>query len=258
MALTDNLKGYWKLDEASGNSQDSSGNGEHLTNTNTATFGTGKINNGTILNGTDQCHKILDSSIASIGTGSAFSVQAWFKADTITSIHFPVSGSTANNSVGYPYCMWIEGTTVSFMTWNTTGNWLQVISSVAISTGNWYHCVLVKESNSSWKIYVNGTVTASTATRSGTLTGQTGLAVGANDGGTAGMGGYFDGMVDEVAIWDRALTSDEVTELYNSGNGLSYPFSSTSIKSFNGLAYSSVKSINGLAIASVKNKNGLA
>lgn len=35
---------------------------------------------------------------------------------------------------------------------------------------------------------------------------------------------YFTGDVDEVGIWSRALTSAEVTTLYNGGNGLTYPF----------------------------------
>jgi len=34
----------------------------------------------------------------------------------------------------------------------------------------------------------------------------------------------FDGNIDEVGIWDRILTTDEITELYNAGAGLAYPF----------------------------------
>jgi len=34
----------------------------------------------------------------------------------------------------------------------------------------------------------------------------------------------FDGLIDEVGIWSRALNSTEVSELYNSGSGLAYPF----------------------------------
>ena len=32
------------------------------------------------------------------------------------------------------------------------------------------------------------------------------------------------GAMDEVAIWDRVLTSDERAELYNAGSGFFYPF----------------------------------
>lgn len=36
--------------------------------------------------------------------------------------------------------------------------------------------------------------------------------------------GYLDGMVDEIGVWNRVLTSGERTELYNSGTGKTYPF----------------------------------
>ncbi len=36
---------------------------------------------------------------------------------------------------------------------------------------------------------------------------------------------YFDGSVDDVAIWDRALTADEVAKLYNDGAGFALPIS---------------------------------
>jgi hypothetical protein len=34
----------------------------------------------------------------------------------------------------------------------------------------------------------------------------------------------FDGYLDEVGIWAKALTSDDVSRLYNNGIGLTYPF----------------------------------
>lgn len=33
------------------------------------------------------------------------------------------------------------------------------------------------------------------------------------------MGRYFDGTIDEVAIWNRALSATEISELYNGGAG---------------------------------------
>jgi hypothetical protein len=42
----------------------------------------------------------------------------------------------------------------------------------------------------------------------------------------------FDGMIDEIGVWSRALTSGEVTQLYNSGAGLQYPFTSNNTSAF--------------------------
>ena len=43
-------------------------------------------------------------------------------------------------------------------------------------------------------------------------------------GSNAPIGGWFAGDIDEVGIWSRAITSTEVTALYNSGDGFAYPF----------------------------------
>ena len=43
--------------------------------------------------------------------------------------------------------------------------------------------------------------------------------------GDAGVLSWFmDGILDEVGIWDVALSADDISDLYNSGSGLAYPF----------------------------------
>ena len=51
------------------------------------------------------------------------------------------------------------------------------------------------------------------------------LMIGRRDNATPN---YFNGNIDEVAIWGRVLTPTEVSTLYNNGKGLSYPFASDS------------------------------
>ena len=77
--------------------------------------------------------------------------------------------------------------------------------------------------------------------------------------GTRGFGGasqYFAGTIDEVGIWSRALTSTEVTSLYNGGAGFQYPFVTASgpanLKSLNTNLKANIKSINTNLIANVK------
>jgi hypothetical protein len=46
------------------------------------------------------------------------------------------------------------------------------------------------------------------------------------------LGSYYfltNAIGDEIGIWDRSLSSSEITALYNSGTGIAYPFSSSSI-----------------------------
>ena len=39
---------------------------------------------------------------------------------------------------------------------------------------------------------------------------------------SGGDANYFDGIIDEVAFWNRAITTDEISEIYNSGTGKFY------------------------------------
>jgi hypothetical protein len=81
------------------------------------------------------------------------------------------------------------------------------------------------------KIYVNGSnVTSSSGgtIQSSTLSYSTYL----NTGYLHGSGSFYNGYLDEVGVWSRALTSSEVTQLYNSGLGLQYPFTGNGNSNF--------------------------
>jgi hypothetical protein len=47
---------------------------------------------------------------------------------------------------------------------------------------------------------------------------------GSSDFIVGGDVGNFNGLIDELGIWKRVLTPSERSTLYNSGNGLTYPF----------------------------------
>jgi hypothetical protein len=87
----------------------------------------------------------------------------------------------------------------------------------AIQAGQWYHAVVVHEhpaglTNTIVKLYVNGAF-AGQATGSVTQNGYTDAPyyVG-GDGCTAGT--YFNGIVDEITIWNRSLSAAEISNLY--------------------------------------------
>jgi len=55
------------------------------------------------------------------------------------------------------------------------------------------------------------------------LTGSISNSIDFNIGARNSATQYTNGIIDEVGIWDRVLTSTEITELYNSGVGKQYP-----------------------------------
>lgn len=100
-------------------------------------------------------------------------------------------------------------------TYNTAWN---TGETVAIDT--WAHYVAVRDcSNNTEYFYLDGDIVAS---RSVTYCGG---ATAANNNKlmkSASNSNYYDGYLDQTAVWDRAITASEVSQLYNSGSGLAY------------------------------------
>jgi hypothetical protein len=78
-----------------------------------------------------------------------------------------------------------------------------------------WHNILCSYDGANIKIYKNGVVSAITASTSGTIgTTTSGLTIGSDNDQAAGK---FNGSISDVRIYNRALTADEVTQLYNEG-----------------------------------------
>ncbi|MFW6172440.1 MAG: LamG domain-containing protein, partial [Elusimicrobiota bacterium] len=100
------------------------------------------------------------------------------------------------------------------------GDITQVESSTNISDGNWHHIVGTYD-KSNMKLYIDGSEENSTLKSHLLGSLDYPFTFGArNNRGT--IEGFFNGDIDEFGIWERALTSEEVSELYNDGDGLSY------------------------------------
>lgn len=108
--------------------------------------------------------------------------------------------SLAVNAGGLSY-LWTQGI--------TSAN--NPVMSVTFSTGTWYHLVAVRDvGGAGGVIYVNGVQVFSDSGSAGGANSEVlGIGIGGN-----GFG-YFKGLIDEVRIYNRALTAAEVAGLYN-------------------------------------------
>lgn len=254
MELADNIVSYWKLDESSGNAADSVGS-RTLTNTD-VTYTTGKISNGAVFDGDSA--KLVRSA-EDLGITNAWTFTCWVKPAAADMTEKNILDIRPNSgAANYIGIQGIANMSIRALFFNSAGSVVKDYrtSNNALSNGNWTF-VCLSWDGTNYNIYINGSAdnAVKTVDNSGTMTNTSrNLYIGVE----AGSGNWWNGIIDEVGIWSRALTSDEISTLYNSGNGLTYPFTTTSIKSINGLAYASVKSYNGLAKASIKNINGLS
>lgn len=236
MALDTNLVSYWKFDESSGNAADAVGSNT-LTNNNTATFATGKINNAADLElSSTQYFSIADASQSGLDFSSTWSLSGWVNLESNGVSNF-IASKDDNNQRSYVIRIQANDGGASanrivgqmFSSLTTNARW-EGYGSTQLSTGTWYHVVVTFDaSGPTMKMYVNGveeTVTITVSTFSGTIqNGTAPFQVGAD----TFDGGKYDGMIDELGVWSRVLSQSDVTALYNGGAGSAYPFSTAYI-----------------------------
>lgn len=205
--LNTGLIAYWKMDEASGTREDSVGSNDLLDSTSTGSAA-GKLGNGGDFEaGTPNWLSAADSPELSIGDQD-FTIALWVKPESLTTFNvlFSKNGldlAIFNNASGV-------------VTFSVGGGGPSPSTGGELVVGSWSLIIAWYDAAGDLKnVSVNNAFAVADSGVSPTDNGLP-LVVGAFD-----TSGTFpaDGMIDEVGIWDRVLTSDERTELYNSGVG---------------------------------------
>ncbi|MCY7374975.1 MAG: carboxypeptidase regulatory-like domain-containing protein [Pyrinomonadaceae bacterium] len=93
-----------------------------------------------------------------------------------------------------------------------TGGDLTIRSTAAVNDNSWHHIVATRsKTTGAMKLYVDGAEAATGMGSTASLTAPTNLSVG---GGRAGSAGFYNGLLDEVKIYNRALTLTEVQNAF--------------------------------------------
>jgi len=157
-------------------------------------------------------------------TNLPLSVSAWVYPDNGTKQQLVFGFYKRISAFKNGPSVWFGDTDLKFAYYNDSFTTVHSSSTYAIN--NWHHVVLTIGSDQDGVLYVNG---SSAATFSGAFSGgldMFSIAVDydVNETESADLAGnpqhYFDGKIDEVAVWNDELTSAEVTAIYNSGNML--------------------------------------
>ena len=229
MALTDNIVSYWKLD---GNSTDSHGSNNGTDTSITYSAGNGKIVQGGGFNGTTSLIYSQSASFDFFGTAN-LTQSFWIKVSSL---------GIAGNFYGISMIQ--EGTNVtiydkgiqllnngSILFYGYDGAVKKATSATGvIVVGTWYHITGTYD-GTNLKIYVDGDLKATTACSS-TYNFTNPRLVFSHVTTVGGNNKFFNGAIDEVGLWSRALSAAEVTSLYNAGVGLAYPFTGNTTNFF--------------------------
>ena len=178
-----------------------------------ATFATdrkGQANKCMYFDGVDDYVDCGNADILS--APSNLTVEAWFMTNTVTLAYQQIVGKQSflneyrlilynNNLAGQIYSSSREYSIHS----NKSG--------VTIVAGNWYHAVMTYDKQN-FRLYVNG-IQVDVLPLSITIAPNSyRLRIGRNSSAAY----YFNGLIDDVRIYNRALSQEEITLLYNSYN----------------------------------------
>src|SRR6188508_75969 len=154
----------------------------------------------------------LDVNSTSTAQLSKFSVAAWFKTSTdYNSNAFIVNKAGASDNMNYGIWMTnAEKVGAGFET--SSGNAIFATSPLSYSDGKWHYAVVTFD-GTTVTLYLDGlpvgTRIASGMPDSG---GEEPIRVGAN---SDGLSNFFVGNVDEIRVWNAALTAQQVADAYN-------------------------------------------
>jgi Concanavalin A-like lectin/glucanases superfamily len=215
VTMNNGLVGYWPFDDGNGNkARDNSGNGNHGTLTNMETGvdwispANAKIKfyNPTALDFDGSNDDVVTNSRAISGTAT-FTMAAWVKFSSLSITYAVpfwngVDSTTAGFGVGYRK----PSSRVLYAGW---GSSTAEVTGVTSNDNQWYHVVSTFD-GSRHRFYIDGVSQGSASYSSSNFT--SGVTTFGNL--TSGSTYPFHGRIDDVRIYDRALSASEVATLY--------------------------------------------
>ena len=216
------LVGWWRLDEGSGTTAyDSSGNGRHGTLSGNPQWVTGKIGGALEFDGQGDDRVSLGSFEV---TGNAITIACWFKADNLDTPGndprmvskaiggandqhwFMVSSSRQSGIKVLRFRLKTDGTTGEIKADTTTGT---------IELNEWIH-VATTWNGVTMRIYKDGVEVGSLA-KGGTLSTNPAANVAIGNQPIGAEDRPFDGIIDDVRIYNYARTPSQILQDYNAG-----------------------------------------
>jgi hypothetical protein len=200
------LVGWWRLENDNGTFfADSSTWGRNGTCTTTAcpNLTTGMRGKAYRFDGSNDYITVTNGFANTISGDDSHTVSIWFKANSLSN-----SPVLLSNSIG-TYFLEVAPTAIY---WYVGGTFRSYPKTYPLDT--WNHISIVKTSaGDNGNLYFNGQLLTYTDTIGSTPTSSSDLLMGKYSSGSY----FFNGSIDEVMIWNRALSAEEVNATYSAG-----------------------------------------
>ena len=218
-SLSQSMRGSWFLDDGSGtNATDASGNGNTLAMTGSPSWVAGQIGPYSLdFSGSGQYLSVADpaSGVLDFGDGADFTVSGWFNRDTFAADHTIVAKKN-DQTTNAGYVVWIDnngGTDYLSAEISDGTDTYSAIGTTNLSSTGWHQFSIVWDDSTGLSIYLDGKLDGST-TSSTTSINSLANALAFRIGAESDAGVPFDGKIDNITLYGRALSANEVSTLY--------------------------------------------
>ena len=219
---TNGLVGYWPFN---GNANDESGNGNNGT-VNGASLAADRFGNGNEAYSFDGVDDFIDISSLNNSAYAPVTYSLWFNANQLVVVDMPLGNQVSligRDQAGIPnqgdLGIWNDpANSINQQLIYYTGNTAQLFNFTP-TINLWYNLVFVYSSDYTMSIFIDGQFIGNVVFDGSGLTANIPFRIGAGTG-FDGVSTRFNwnGYIDDIGMWNRALTADEVLALYNGCN----------------------------------------
>jgi hypothetical protein len=224
--LLTGLRACWKLDESTGTSLSEQVNDYTATAINGASVGSNGIDGRSVSFARASAQYLSAGSVVGdVGT-SDFTYSAWVYIPTLYGYDMGIMG---NWQEGYPFFyLKIDSYNYIYATINFGGSNITISSNSPITASEVTNIIVTHDRSGLMTMYVNGTAQTTTADISASsavsIVNSSDFNIGCIGNAYSGSNLYFNGTIDESAIWNRVITSDEISTINWGETGDFYPW----------------------------------
>ena len=215
-ATGDGLIHYWKFDESSGTRYDSAGSCDLAVVSGSPFSDSGKISNCVAADAGSSA-QLSGTCSDSVSSGISFDAWIYFPPVGIGQTHYALSlrvTAVISASLFRVRLTRLDGTN-SFVSFLIGGSAI----TATVSASTWHHIACVFDATTfATRLYIDGALSTSSSVSTQAVTLTT-VEVFPSTGAFAAV------KLDEMAVWNRAITAADVTSRYNSGSGTTSPLS---------------------------------
>ncbi|MDD3531989.1 MAG: LamG domain-containing protein, partial [Candidatus Shapirobacteria bacterium] len=229
--------GHWRFDECQGTTAyDVSGNDNHgtinigastpQTSAGTCTSGNsahawyngqeGRINSAMNFDGVDDYSLVNDNTILDI-ENDKLTVGAWVyrKGNGASTAGYILSKSD-NAATNHQYGLYYQNTgAFCYMIMNSAN---ACFSNSSIVDNQWHHVAMTYDRSSSQiKLFINGQLKDTGTVNNDIVGTSSNVYIGCRGNSPPSTNHHFNGLIDDVRIYNYALTDDQIKTLYNDG-----------------------------------------